>query len=167
MSLRLEYIYQGHWWWGAGLAPFTLPIQCGINALILCLTACLKVTEEEREDSFAAVLHGKVSVILSVLPTLRHIAAYRTAFVPGSRDRWLPLLNGGDCVMGFRAKHLNSPCLFLFPLLCCCSYCLWQPVLKKITTTVSPLEWDFSELTPRTQPPSPLGRVCSLLMVTI
>lgn len=108
------YIYQVHWWWGAALAPFTLPVQCGINAL----SATPSVWKSQRQRGRTVSLHGKVSVILSVLPTLRHIAAYKTAFVPGSRDRRLPQLNCGDCVTGFRAKHLNSPCLCLFPLCC-------------------------------------------------
>ena len=47
---------------------------------------------------------------------------------PGSRVRLLPQLSGGNIVTWFRAKH--SPCLCFLPLLCCCSYCLWQLVLK-------------------------------------
>ena len=44
------------------------------------------------------------------------------------------------CVSPYRLsllpKSFNSPRLCLLPLLCCCSYCLWQRVLgKKITET--------------------------------
>ena len=38
------------------VAPFTLPFQCGNHAPILHLAACVKVSDAEREDSFAEAL---------------------------------------------------------------------------------------------------------------
>ena len=77
---------------------------------------------------------------------LRHISAWKTASVPGSRARQLLQLNCCDLVTQFTAKNFTSPCLCLPPLLCCCSYCLWKLVLKSS-------DRDFSELSPRKQPP--------------
>lgn len=46
-------------------------------------------------------------------------------------------------MMQFRAKNFNSPHLCRLPLLCCCSFLVRQLVFKKITTTVSHLDWVF------------------------
>ena len=64
--------------------------------------------------------------ILSVLPTLCHISARKTASVSGSESQAAP------------AVDFNSPCLCRLPLLCCCSYCLRQQVWKEFTMIVSP-----------------------------
>ena len=66
---------------------------------------------------------------------------------------WLPQLNCIYYVTWFREKHFNSQYLCLLPLLCCCSYCLWQ-----LNRNGQP-DWDYSEFSPRKQPPSPPVRV--------
>ena len=87
---------------------------------------------EEKKNT--ASIQGKASVILSVLPTLRHISAWKSASVPRSRAKWLLHLNVGDYVMWFRANFYTS-CLCLVLLLFCWSYCLWKLVLEKINVT--------------------------------
>ena len=62
---------------------------------------------------------------VSVLPSVRHIFAWKTASVPGNRNVWLTQWNGGDYVMKFRAKHFNTH---------------FNPAM------VSPPDRDFSEL---------------------
>ena len=94
------------------------------------------------------ILHLYVeSLCHPVCPTPRHISAWKTGSVLGSRARQLPQLNGGDYVTWFRAKTFNSPWLCLLPLMDCCSP--WQLVFKKITTAVSPPDQGLSELSPR------------------
>lgn len=47
-------------------------------------------------------------------------------------------------VLWIRAKNFNSARLCLLPLLCCCSYCLWQRVLEKKSLR---LQWTFPQNT--------------------
>ena len=94
-------------------------------------------------------VHGKVSVILSVLSNTVTFLQEKQHL--SHIDRQLPQLNADDYVMRFRAKNFNSLCFCHPPLLCSCSYCLWQLALKKNPSNSWPRwsrhQWTFPQKT--------------------